>query len=106
MFSQARGHMCLEHAKKLSSSRFSDGYRKLIPSTQEFIAFLPKKVRHVAAVDLLDRLRAAGQAKGHTYLATAGEGGSFHVNANGFFDARWGSSFEDVDPGYATFLNN
>ncbi len=71
-FSHARGHMCLEHAKKLSSSRFSDGCRKLVPSLQEFIAFLPKHVRHVAAVDLLDRLQAAGQTKGHTYLATAG----------------------------------
>ncbi len=28
------------------------------------------------------------------------------MNANGFFDARWGSSFEDVDPGYGTFLSN
>ncbi len=54
MFPLARGHMCLEHAKKLSSSRFSDGYRKLVPSLQEFIAFLPKNVRHVAAVNLLD----------------------------------------------------
>ena len=102
MFPLARGHMCLEHAKKLFSSRFRMVTEKLVPSLQEFIAFLPKNVRHVAAVDLLDRLKYAGQTKGHTYIATAGEGGSFYVNANGFFDARWGSSFEDVDPGYAT----
>ncbi len=77
MFPLARGHMCLEHAKKLSSSRFSDGYRTLVPSLQEFIAFLPKNVRHVVAVNLLDRLHAAGQINGYTHLATAGEGGSF-----------------------------
>ena len=103
LFPDANGHMCLQHGKKLT---FSGGYKKLVPSIQEFIAFLPRNLRHVAAGDLLDRLGEAGQTAGRDYLALNGEGGAFTINVNGMLDAKWGSRFDDVEPGYSTFINN
>ena len=85
--------ICVLNTRRTRRLLDSQTVTKLIPSIQEFIAFLPKNVRHVAAVNLLDQLQASGQTKGLTYLATAGEGGSFYVNANGFFDARLGFEF-------------
>ncbi len=77
-----------------------------VRNIQEFIAFLPRNLRHVAAGDLLERLGEGGQTADRDYLALNDEGGALTVNVNGMLDAKWGSSFEDVEPGYYTFVNH
>ena len=53
MLKEAAGHMCLQHANRLSARRFSGGCRQLVPMLQEFIAFLPRCAVHITTEVLL-----------------------------------------------------
>ena len=56
----ARGHMCLQHAKKLTAKRCSGGCVALVPRLQEMIAFMAPPLMHRSIVALFRRLDAVG----------------------------------------------
>ena len=73
-FPSAKGHLCLEHAKRNTEKRFSGGFKKLTNNFTEFSAFLPPPAFDIATHLFLASLSEQGQDI--TYLTTARKGGA------------------------------
>ena len=97
--------LCLEHAKRNTSRRFTGSYKKLVPMIQETLAFAPKPVRHIGVESLFRVLREVdNQEKGLSYLMTNGEGGAFVKGQDGVWDCPYHSDFRTVRPARSTFI--
>ena len=94
------GHLCLEHAKRNASARYTGGYKKLVPNLPEMIAFQPPLVFHLAADTFIETL--IDDDKDATYLTTARQGGAFVAT-----DGTWSLpiKFQECKPGSSTFTS-
>ena len=100
------GHMCLQYAKPQWVKRFSGGFKHYAIWALELTAFMPNPTFHLSIEAMLARLDAAGQTKGVKYLRTANSPCALEHSSEGVWSARWQSSFQHVQPGFSTFLNN
>ena len=94
------GHLCLEHAKRNASARYTGGYEKLVPNFLEMIAFQPPLVFYLAAANFIETL--IDDNHDTTYLTTARQGGSF-VATDGTQSGPYQSNFRKCKLGYPTF---
>ena len=83
----ARGHLCLEHAKRNAKDNFKGGWKKLVPNHLEMLAFTTPFMFSVAVDRFLETLTADNQNA--SYLTTTRQGGGFHADAG-----IWGCTME------------
>ena len=94
-FSHLTGHIkvCLQHARKRTSERFTGGYKPSVPDLMDWTAFLPPVLFHLFYDKLFENLRAQGaQECGLSYL-NGGDGiGSLHLDG-GPYRGQWQSHY-------------
>ena len=96
MFSDAKGHLCLEHVKRNIEKKYSKEWRQVGKNKLELLAFSAKFAFHIAADLFIDIMIANEQDT--MYFTSAGQGGSLVVQ-DGLYTAPWNQASKNANPG-------